>query len=102
MSACFGGVVGFEILVKSCDGLFFTGIQIGDEHRKLVASEPGDYVRTSKAAIEYRGRVDECVVAFVMSKLVVDPFHPVEVDEEEEQVFLLPAGEVEIRRRLFK
>jgi hypothetical protein len=85
MTASFGSVVGFQVLVESCDRVFFARVQIGDEHGELVAAEARDDVGAAEAAIEYRGRVDERVVAFVMSKLVVDLLHAVEVDEEQQQ-----------------
>ena len=43
-AALFRRVVGFEIVVEPLDGLVFVGVEIGDEHRKLVAAKPGDDV----------------------------------------------------------
>src|SRR5215203_2924426 len=102
MSACFAGLVRFKVVVEPCDGVFFIGVKVGYEDCKLVATEARNNVRAPEAAIEYFGGVDECVVAFVMSKLVVDPFHPIKVDEKQEQVFLLAACEIEVGRSLFE
>src|SRR5262245_43170868 len=65
-------VVGSQIFIESRDRVFFTRVQIGNEHGELVAAETCDDVRATKTAIENRGSLDERVVAFVMSKLVVD------------------------------
>src|SRR6185369_13013344 len=48
------------------------------------------------------GRIDQRVVDFVVTKLVVDALHAVEVDEEQQERFFLSAREVEIRRGLFE
>ena len=55
-----------------------------------------------KLLVKYLSGLDESVVAFVMSKLVVDLLHAVEVDEEEQQALVLAASEIEIRRSLFE
>ncbi len=102
VSTRFRRVVGFEIFVESRDCVFFTGVEVGYENCKLIAAKPRDDVGTSETAIEYRGGIDQRVVAFVMTKLVVDSLHAVEVDKEQQQSLFLPACEVEIRRCLFE
>src|ERR1041385_1798564 len=102
MTTRFRRVVGFEIFVESRDCVFFIGVEIRYENGELIAAEPRDDVGTTKTAIKYRGGTDQRIVAFVMAKLVVDPFHAVEVDEEQQQSLSLPASEVEVRRCLFE
>src|SRR5262245_43652312 len=102
MTACFDGIVSSEVFVEPGDRVFFTRIEVSDEDRKLVAAEPRDDVGASKTAVEYCRGVDECVVAFVVTEFVVDALHAVEVDKEQQQVFFLPAREVEVRRGLFE
>src|SRR5687768_2951436 len=102
MTSCDSRVVSFEIFVEPADRVFFAGIQISYENGKLIATEPRDYVGTAEGAIEYGRGVDECIVAFVVSKLVVDLLHTIEIDEEQEQAFFLPAREIEVRRCLFE
>ena len=84
VSASFACVVRFEIIVEPADCFFFAHAEICDEHCKFVAAEPCDDVGTAETAIENRRGADEGVVAFVMSKLVVDLFHSVEIDEQQE------------------
>src|SRR6185503_8131441 len=79
-----------------------TGVQIRYENGELVAAKPRDDVGGPEGAIEYCGGTDQCVVAFGVSKLIVDPLHSIEVDEEQQQFFLLPSCEIEVRRSLFQ
>src|SRR5215213_1580036 len=94
MTASFRGVVGVQILVESCYCLFFTRVQVCDENGELITTETRDDVRATETAIKNGGGLDECVVAFVMSKLVVDSLHAIKVDEEKQQLFFLTASEV--------
>src|SRR5215213_453289 len=102
MTASFRGVVGVQILVESCDCLFFTRVQVCDENGELITTETRDDVRATETAIKNGGGLDERVVAFVMSKLVVDPLHAIKVDEEKQQLFFLTASKVEVRCGLFE
>src|ERR1051326_773004 len=102
VSAFVACVVGLEIFIETRDRFFLVGVEIGDEHGELITAEPRDNVGAAETAIKNLGGLNQRVVAFVVTKLVVDLLHAVEVDEEQQQLLLLPAREVEIRRRLLE
>jgi hypothetical protein len=57
--------------------------QIRDQHDELVTSDPGQGVHGSEGGPEPLGHSTKDVVSDAMPTAVVDPFEPVEVDEQD-------------------